>query len=1453
MTGGPGHTLSPGGGHSTHDDGLIAGLPTFACDLFPLPRPPPLKMAAGLSRRSSQRLARKVRIQDDLRELISSLNWMHFGDFDVQPSCAASPLQEEVLCRLESLVRQAGDLGHQCRLPSQEAALAELLRGQDGYAEPSTPASLAPFNLELISLPKDLSDAPRAEDLLQGDDRRYLEVQERMLRGNQDEGLDDPIRPYWDPALKHNPRNYRRFIQKLHGIQYLEYTLEPSQFAGVFFVWKSDRERIRMIIDARPANRSFLDPPGISLATAETFAKFEVEPVDGQFPDGFNLFAGLSDVKDCFHRIKQPRWLAKHFCLLPIEARHVGLTGHSLDGRVLKSNDLVYPMPGSLCMGFSWSLFFAQRINEAVMENVPSLQHSSLVHDRGGPAVFLPHSHRQMKHFVYVDNLGVLSANREAVEEGLADLSDDFTSKNLLLHPGELQHNPIKALGIQLDGSNLTSKVAPDRLHRVRQGLRCILHRGRCTGRVLEILVGHCTYCGLMNRCCLSIFHSVYKFIKSSYFVSAPLWSSVRSELRAFAGLMPLLRSDWCRPWSGVVAVSDASEEGFGVCGAVFDPKVVASVGRTTERDRFRRVGAHSAREAALTSAGFIKNEVTGKWLEGALDDEDYLHQSGWSLNQEFPEVPKDFFHPHIWSTARQGAWKRREHIVHLEAWALVKSFEFIVSDIHTCNARQLFLVDSMSAALAFDRCRSKNFKMLRCIRRFCSLALARNISFAVRWVPSELNPADEPSRDPSKQVTVSPFCQSFSNGPEAAGCAQPSNVLQQFETTEQSFGTGRHCGWKGAETKQDFESARSLSPTPEAASVFQPQLGRPDWNSAVPVLEAGPADSRQSDGVFKFKLRVREGQHQISAAPEAEQKQAQKVCDRDFGRHLSGPQLAGEESHWGQISSILLPGVCGPPGLCHLQKPPNDRGGHGLSTEPVFQPPFSSRAPRPPGRQDLGVCDASPAKVWTPWHLEAASCLESSERLETSSPWVLQKGFPTGSVGCNLLRDEAASELADGAFHYDWPVSLHPTWGASEVHGLQFGETFPNYHRILDPLAEPRGAPRAVEGGRVRRQRRTRLSLFETLGFSSDEAAGEPKQGAAPVELRLWPLLQSLPASHGLLGLGGPDPVSDASQWAVHRQEPQPEVSGRGSEKGPLEKPQKCGQIRKECSPGSKLPSLVTRAAAPLPPRRATARGCDVGPGPRPKTAFKAKGLKGQYVADLFAGSGGVAKACRQLGFSAKEWEIARGCQFDLTHPSVLKRIKYDVDQLLVLAAMLAPPFSSFSVARDRTAAIRTRQFPWGLPDDQLLDTDRTKIQQGNQCFKAAIRIISWLDTHHIPWILENPATSKCWYLPPLQKLESSPHVVAVFTDFCQYGCRWRKRTKLLCGNLDTQDLHRLQRLCTGQELCSQTHKPHFRLTGSNHQGIPWTHIAQPYPTGLCRDLAFALTSPAHYNPPLL
>ena len=131
-----------------------------------------------------------------------------------------------------------------------------------------------------------------------------------MLREDPGTEHSKSFKPYWDPALKNNACNYRRFIQKLHNIGYLDYTFSPSQHAGVFFVWKSDKQKIRMIVDARPANADFRDPPGVSLATAETFSKIEVTGSSDDVDD-FSLYAGLSDVKDCFHRVKQPRWLSK--------------------------------------------------------------------------------------------------------------------------------------------------------------------------------------------------------------------------------------------------------------------------------------------------------------------------------------------------------------------------------------------------------------------------------------------------------------------------------------------------------------------------------------------------------------------------------------------------------------------------------------------------------------------------------------------------------------------------------------------------------------------------------------------------------------------------------------------------------------------------------------------------------------------------------------------------------------------------------------------------------------------------------------------------------------------------------------------------------------------------------------------------------------------------------------
>ncbi len=90
---------------------------------------------------------------------------------------------------------------------------------------------------------------------------------------------------------------------------------------------------------------------------------------------------------------------------------------------------------------------------------------------------------------------------------------------------------------------------------------------------------------------------------------------------------------------------------------------------------------------------------------------------------------------------------------------------------------------------------------------------------------------------------------------------------------------------------------------------------------------------------------------------------------------------------------------------------------------------------------------------------------------------------------------------------------------------------------------------------------------------------------------------------------------------------------------------------------------------------------------------------MKHGYLADFFAGHCGVSPAARAAGFSAIEWELLKGENHDLTRPVVLQKIRYDTKKGKIIAAMLAPPCSSFSPARDRTRVIRSRSFPWGIP----------------------------------------------------------------------------------------------------------------------------------------------------------
>ena len=68
---------------------------------------------------------------------------------------------------------------------------------------------------------------------------------------------------------------------------------------------------------------------------------------------------------------------------------------------------------------------------------------------------------------------------------------------------------------------------------------------------------------------------------------------------------------------------------------------------------------------------------------------------------------------------------------------------------------------------------------------------------------------------------------------------------------------------------------------------------------------------------------------------------------------------------------------------------------------------------------------------------------------------------------------------------------------------------------------------------------------------------------------------------------------------------------------------------------------------------------------------------------------------------------------------------------------------------------------------------------------------------------------------------------------DQCRFKACWRKRTRLLCGHLDSQDTEALGRMCTGSGGYCGTGKKHWILSGSAG-GCDRTSVAAAYPPQL-------------------
>ena len=93
-----------------------------------------------------------------------------------------------------------------------------------------------------------------------------------------------------------------------------------------------------------------------------------------------------------------------------------------------------------------------------------------------------------------------------------------------------------------------------------------LLRRPAVSGCQLERLIGHATRVILLNQPLLSIFRSLYEFIRSHYAYSTRLWASAAPEAEWAFSLLSFAQADLKIEPDRYVVCTDSSQAGYGVC-----------------------------------------------------------------------------------------------------------------------------------------------------------------------------------------------------------------------------------------------------------------------------------------------------------------------------------------------------------------------------------------------------------------------------------------------------------------------------------------------------------------------------------------------------------------------------------------------------------------------------------------------------------------------------------------------------------------------------------------------------------------------------------------------------------------------------------------------------------------------------------------------------------------------
>ena len=481
--------------------------------------------------------------------------------------------------------------------------------------------------------------------------------------------------------------DYLKIILRMQALGMVSFTVEPKAINGMFGTPKSDG-LLRLVVDARPSNAIWAPSPKVELPAPDLLSKLEV-------PEGETLFVCKSDLDNYYHRLRVPAWMCQYFALPPVSAADVGLTDE------YGSHTLVYPCCTTLPMGWSHSAFLAQKVHEHLIDSCTSLR----LEDR----ITRSSDYRldRIRHFAYIDDFGALGLRRHRTEMDRLQKQYGDVMAGKGLPPKASKYVPpscdgVECIGVEVHGTELTCGVHPAKIAKLVLRTKAYLIRGHCTGTDMSKLGGHWTWVFMARRCAFAVFSSVYRFIETAGRRDFDIWPTVARELRLAVALAPLLFTSLDAQWFPQVVATDASGTGQGVVASDCGVSVVEQLAR-----------------APLPTAE-----------DGEMDRT--LHPA--LANAKWKQiVSSPFCYP--------------EHINVLELRALTTGVRWVLSSPNSTGCRMLTLCDSMVALFAVRKGRSSSHQLLRRLRSLSALLLALGVQLYANWIPTEVNPADAPSR----------------------------------------------------------------------------------------------------------------------------------------------------------------------------------------------------------------------------------------------------------------------------------------------------------------------------------------------------------------------------------------------------------------------------------------------------------------------------------------------------------------------------------------------------------------------------------------------------------------------------------------------------------------------------------------------------------------------------------